>query len=116
MSYILNIHLPGGCKIISYADDLAIISTGRHCLGETERCLDLVSKCGRTELKITEDKGHGCETCAIFSDGNEGVPKFCLVIGDETPLSSTHSCDIKRNGRGINVHGTSLRVQGMDLK
>lgn len=57
MSCILNKHLPEGCKITCYGDDLAIISAGRHCLRRTQSCLDLVSeKCCRTGLKISAAK------------------------------------------------------------
>ena len=57
MSCILNINLPVGCKIISYADDIAIISTGPYCLNKAQRCLDLVSEeCCRTGLKISAAK------------------------------------------------------------
>ncbi|XP_069979412.1 uncharacterized protein [Penaeus vannamei] len=38
-----------GCKIISYADDLAIIASGNHSLTRAQRCLNLVSvECCRT--------------------------------------------------------------------
>ena len=57
MSNILDIHLPEGCKIISYADDLAIIASGNHCLTRAQRCLNLVSEeCCRTGLKISAAK------------------------------------------------------------
>lgn len=57
LSCILNIQLPVGCKIISYADDLAIISTSRYCLRRAQRCLDLVSEeCCTTGLKISATK------------------------------------------------------------
>ena len=44
MSNILDIRLPEGCKIISYADDLAIIASGNHCITRAQRCLNLVSE------------------------------------------------------------------------
>ena len=54
MSCILNLNLPRGCKIISYADDLAITSIGTQCLNNAQRCLDLMSEeCCRTGLKIS---------------------------------------------------------------
>ncbi|XP_027230682.2 general transcription factor II-I repeat domain-containing protein 2-like [Penaeus vannamei] len=37
MSNILDIHPPEGCRIISYADDLAVIASGNHCLTRAEQ-------------------------------------------------------------------------------
>ena len=57
MSGILELRLPTGCKVISYADDLAIAAIGRHALTHAQRSLDLVSEeCNRVGLKISADK------------------------------------------------------------
>ena len=54
---ILRIQLPGGCKIISYADDLAIICTGPQVMNKAQRSLDLVSaECCRVGLRISAQK------------------------------------------------------------
>ena len=57
MSSLLELQLPVGSRIISYADDLAIISAGRGALTKAQHCLDLVTgECCRLGLKISAAK------------------------------------------------------------
>lgn len=73
----LNIHLPEGCKIISYADDLTIISTGRHCLRRAQRYLDLESE----------------ECCKTPSSLSPCAPPFPLLSPLPLPHPPRGSCD-----------------------
>lgn len=55
MSCILNVCLPEGHKIISFAVDHTVISTDRKILRKAQHCLDPVSeKCCRTGLKMNK--------------------------------------------------------------
>lgn len=56
-SGIFIIHLQEEYKIISYEDDLAVITTGRHSLKRDQCCLDLVfEECRKTGVKISATK------------------------------------------------------------
>ncbi|XP_076059871.1 uncharacterized protein LOC143036414 [Oratosquilla oratoria] len=58
ISNVLKLPLPHGCKIISYADDLALIIAGKQrCHDRAQRCLDAVAaECVRIGLKISPRK------------------------------------------------------------
>ncbi|XP_076052657.1 uncharacterized protein LOC143032075 [Oratosquilla oratoria] len=87
MSALIAIPLPTGCRLLSYADDVALVVAGRRTKARrTQMCLDRISsKCEELGLKISPPK------TKAMCFGTSVTPRDRLLLqGHEVEWVSTH--------------------------